>query len=83
MTQTPNTLDGRLESIDREKLAMTCREGKRHHYTMAKDAEVTCDGKPSEAADLKVGTTVRVTEHRDDATVATAVRAGTGIPTMG
>ena len=83
MNQTANTLDGRLESIDSEKLAMTCREGKRHDYTMARDAEVTCDGKAGRAADLKVGTTVRVTEHKDDKTVATAVRAGTGIPTMG
>jgi hypothetical protein len=49
---------------------------------VANDARVTCDGQASKAADLKAGTHVRVTPHKDDKSVATAVESGKHIPAM-
>jgi hypothetical protein len=50
---------------------------------MAKDAKVTGDGKASKAEDLKAGSDVRVTAHKDDETVATAIESGKHIPAAG
>ena len=88
MTETPakthegNSLDGKVVSVAGGKLTTTCSEGHQHCHTLAKDAKVTCDGKTSKAADLKAGTHVRVTTHKDDKTVATAVESGKHIPAM-
>lgn len=68
--------DGTVVGVAGDKLTTTCSEGKQHCHTVAKDAKVTCDGKASKAADLKPGTPVRVTPHKDDKTVATAVESG-------
>lgn len=76
MTETCKTHDGKVVSVVGDKLTTTCNEGKQHCHTMAKDAKVTCDGKASKAADLKAGTHVRVTEKKDDKSVATAVESG-------
>jgi hypothetical protein len=73
---TENTHDGKVVSVAGDKLTTTCCEGKQHCHTVAKDAKVTCDGKDSKAADLKAGTHVRVSTHKDDKTVATAVDSG-------
>ena len=84
MTQTSEkTHDGKVVSVTGDKLTTTCSEGKQHCHTMAKDAKVTCDGLASKAADLKAGTHVRVTTHKDDKTVATAVESGKHIPATG
>ena len=81
MTKTPAaTHDGKVVSVAGDKLTTTCGEGKQHCHTVAKDAKVTCDGKASKAADLKAGTDVRVTIHKDDKTVATAVASGKHAP---
>lgn len=81
MTEThANTHDGKVVSITGDKLTTTCGEGKQHCHTVAKDAKVTCDGHPSKVADLKTGTPVRVTRHKDDKSVATAVDSGKHIP---
>jgi hypothetical protein len=81
MTVTPaKTHDGKVVSVAGDKLTTTCSEGKQHCHTVAKDAKVTCDGKDSKAADLKAGTPVRVSTHKDDKTVATAVESGKHIP---
>ena len=77
------THDGKVVSMTGDKLTTTCSEGKQHCHTVAKDAKVTCDGKDSKAADLKAGTPVRVTPHKDDKTVATAVDSGKHIPAAG
>ena len=82
-THDGKTHDGKVVSVVDDKLTTTCSEGKQHCHTMAKDAKVTCDGKASQAADLKAGTCVRVTTHKDDKTVATAVESGKNLPTMG
>ena len=84
MTETPaKTHDGKVVSVTGDKITTTCSEGKQHCHTMAKDAKVTCDGQASKAADLKAGTHVQVTTHKDDKTVATAVESGKHIPATG
>ncbi len=72
--------DGTVVGVAGDKLTTTCSQGKQHCHTVAKDATVTCDGKASKTADLKPGTPVRVTPHKDDKTVATAVESGKHIP---
>ena len=72
--------EGKVVAVADDKLTTTCCEGKQHCHTIAKDAKVTCDGKDSKAADLIAGTDVRVTTHKDDKTVATAVESGKNIP---
>ena len=47
------------------------------------NAKVTCDGQANTATDLKAGTHIRVTTHKDDKTVATAVESGKHIPVTG
>jgi hypothetical protein len=83
MTEAPaKTHDGKVVSVAGDKLTTTCSEGKSHCHTVAKDAKVTCDGHASKVADLKAGTCVRVTPHKDDKNVATAVDSGKHIPAM-
>ena len=77
------THEGKVVSVAGDKLTTTCSEGKQHCHTMAKDAKVTCDGKAAKAADLKTGTSVRVTTRADDKSVATAVESGKNIPAAG
>jgi hypothetical protein len=79
MTQAANatkTHEGKVVSIEGDKLKTTCSKGNEHCHTVAKDAKVTTDGKDSKATDLKSGTCVKVTEHTDDKTVATAIESG-------
>jgi hypothetical protein len=81
MTATSkNTHVGKVVSVVGEKLTTICSEGKQHCHTMAKDAKVTCDGHASKVADLKPGTPVRVTSHKDDNNLATHVDSGKHIP---
>ena len=74
------THEGKVVSVAGDKLTTKCSEGKEHCHTMAKDAKVTCDGKASKASDLKAGTPVHVTTHKDDKTVATHIESGKNIP---
>jgi hypothetical protein len=77
MTKTPEgTHEGKVVKVAGDKLTTTCNQGHEHCHTMAKDAKVSCDGKTCKASDLKAGTDVRVTLHKDDKTVATAVDSG-------
>lgn len=77
MTTSPvKTLDGTVVGVTGDTLTTTCGDGKQHSHTVTKDAKVTCDGKASKTADLKVGTPVRVTPHKDDKSKATAVESG-------
>jgi hypothetical protein len=73
--------NGKVVSVSGDKLTTTCSEGKQHCHTVAKDAKVTCDGHTGKIADLKVGTQVQVTPHKDDKNVATAVESGKTIAT--
>ena len=76
---TPKIHEGKVDSVVGDKLNTTCSKGNQHCHTMAKDAKVTCDGKASKASDLKAGTCVHVTPHKDDKSVATAVESGKDI----
>ncbi|WP_254510234.1 hypothetical protein [Anatilimnocola floriformis] len=75
--------EGKVVKVAGDKLTTTCSEGKEHQHTVAKDAKVTCDGSVCKASDLKVGTPVRVTTHKDDKTVATAIDSGKHVPAAG
>jgi hypothetical protein len=82
-THTTTTHDGKVVSVAGDKLTTTCGEGKQHVHTMAKDARITHDGQASKVADLKAGTSVRLTTSKDDKNVATSVESGKHIPAMG
>jgi hypothetical protein len=83
MTQaSAKTHDGKVVTVIGDKLTTTCSEGHQHCHTLAKDAKVTCDGHASKAADLKPGTSVRVTTKMDDKNTATAIESGKHIPAM-
>lgn len=72
------THDGRMVSLAGDKLVMTTkagRESKEHVHRLAPTAEMTLDGKPCKAADLKAGTKIRVTMQTGDAKLATHVEA--------
>jgi hypothetical protein len=75
-TTSANTHEGTVVGLTGDKLTTTCCKGHEHSHTMAKDAKVTCDGKAGKVADLKAGTCVRITEKKDDKSVATAVESG-------
>lgn len=78
--KTPtNTHEGTVVSVAGDKLTTTCGEGKQHTHTLAHDGTVTHDGQAVKAKDLKAGTAVRVTTHKDDKAVATHVESGKGI----
>lgn len=77
------THNGKVVSVTGDKLTTTCDQGKQHCHTVAKDAKVTCDGQAAKPMDLKAGTQVRVTTHKDDKNVATAVESGKHIPATG
>jgi hypothetical protein len=76
---TSNKLEAKVDSVQGDKLNTTCAQGNQHCHTVAKDAKVTCDGKASKTADLKAGTCVHITPHKDDKNVATAVESGKDI----
>ena len=76
------THDGKVVSMAGDKLTTAAHDGTEHHHTVAKDAKVTHDGKACKAADLKAGTEVRVTCHKDDKSVATHVASGKAAPAM-
>jgi hypothetical protein len=75
-TTSANTHEGTVVGVAGDKLRTKCGKGHEHCHTMAKDAKVTCDGKAGKVADLKAGTCVRVTQKKDDKSVATAVESG-------
>lgn len=81
--QPAKTHEGKVVTVSGDKLTTTCAEGKEHCHTMAKDAKVTCDGKASQIGDLKAGSQVRVTTHKDNSQLATAVDSGKQSPATG
>lgn len=68
-----NTFEGNVVSITGNKLVMRNKEGVAFSHTLAKDANVTCDGKACKTEDLKAGAQIRVTTKRDDRNVATGI----------
>lgn len=76
MKSSVTTHDGKVVSVVGDKLTTTCDKGNEHCHTIAKDAKVTCDGKAGRVVDLKVGADVRLTTHKDDKSIATAIESG-------
>ena len=76
------THDGKVVSVAGDKLTTATHDGTEHHHTVARDATVTHDGRACKTTDLKAGTEVRVTCHKDDKSVATHVAAGKAAPAM-
>lgn len=74
--------DGRVEAVSDNHLTTTCAEGNEHHYTVATDAKVSCDGKASQVSDLKVGSTIRMTMCQDDANRVIGIDCGQHIPEL-
>ena len=70
------THEGKIVSVSGNQITSTCVEGDEWQYTLAKDAKITCDGKPSKLDELKVGMPVRVTACTDDDAKASCVSAG-------
>ena len=73
---TAKTHDHNVVSVAGDKLTSTCIQGKEHHYTVAKDAKISCDGNVSKLADLKAGTPIRITCSKDDEKKLTAIESG-------
>jgi hypothetical protein len=71
-----NCCDGIVVEISGDQLISTCSEGDEHHYTVAKDARITCDGKESDLADLEEGATIRMTLCEGDESTITAIDCG-------
>lgn len=72
--------DGKVGGVKGDKLTTTCSDGKTHCHTIAKDAKVTCDGKPGKAEDLKAGSVVRVTPCKDDKNLARVIDCEKPVP---
>lgn len=77
-----NCCDGKVVKIAGDKLTSTCAKGNEHHYTVAKDASVTCDGKESDLSEIKKGSTIRMTMCKDDHERVIAVDCGAHIPEL-
>jgi hypothetical protein len=77
-----NCCDGKLVKVAGDNLTSTCAKGDEHHYTVAADAKVTCDGKASKSSDLKAGSTIRMTMSKDDKNKVTAIDCGKHIPEL-
>ena len=73
--RSKNTFEGKVVSITGEKLVMANSEGKEYSHTLAKSAQLTCDGAACQAEELKPGSKIRVTTKEGDRNVATCIEA--------
>jgi CTP-dependent riboflavin kinase len=69
------TQDGKVVSINDDKLIMTNKDGKEFTSTLARDGKLTIDGKVARFVDLKPGTRVRVTVLGDGKQLTNYVEA--------
>jgi hypothetical protein len=77
-----NCCDGKVEAVSGNHLTTTCAKGNEHHYTVAQDAKVSCDGQASQASDLKVGSTIRMTICQENENRVIGIDCGTHIPEL-
>ena len=70
-----NMHEGKVISVEGNKLHSTCHEGKSHSHTVAADAKVTCDGASCKTEELKPGAKIRVTTKPEDKHTATKVES--------
>ena len=75
--EKPNVHEGKVVKAAEGKLIMTDKDGKNEHsHFVAKDVEVTVDGKGSKFEDLKLGQTIKVTtKKRDDKVLVVEIEA--------
>lgn len=74
--------DEKLVKVSGDRVTSTSAKGDEHTYTVAKDAKITCDGQASKVADLKAGTTIRMTLCKDEKNKVTAIDCGNHIPEL-
>ncbi len=74
--------DETFVKVSGDKLTSTCGKGNEHSYTVAKEAKVTCDGKEAKLAELKAGSTIRLTMCEDDKNKILAIDCGKHIPAL-
>ncbi len=79
---TGNCCDGIVVEVSGNHLTSTCGKGDEQQFTVAKDAKITCDGKPSRLTDLEEGTTIRMTLSVDDKRLVRAIDSGAHIPEL-
>ncbi len=70
-----NMFEGKVISMLGNKLVVATKEGKERSHTLATDAKVTRDGTTCKAADVRVGSMVRVTTKKEDHTIATGIES--------
>jgi RNase P/RNase MRP subunit p29 len=68
-----NSFEGKVVSMTGNKLVMRNKDGTAVSHVLAKDAKVTCNGKPGATDDLKAGTEIRVSTKTDNRNVATGI----------
>lgn len=75
--QAGSTHEGLVVSAAEGKLTMTDKDGKNEHtHQVARDAQITCDGKQCRLEDLKKGFAIKVTtEKRGNLEMATKIEA--------
>jgi hypothetical protein len=73
---------GKVVQVSGDRLTSTGENGDEHQYTVAKEATITCDGKPGKLADVKKGATVRMTMCKDDDKKVMAIDCGRHIPEL-
>ncbi len=70
------THEGKVVSVSGQNLVMTMKgETKEHTHVIARDAQITLDGKAVTAQDLKPGMTIMVTTPKGDLKTVTKVQA--------
>lgn len=77
-----NSYDGKIVNVTGDKLTCTCAKGHEHHYRVAKEAKISCDGKDALLTDLKTSSTIRMTMCKDDRSKVLAIDCGKHIPTL-
>ena len=70
-----NVIEGKVVRLDGHKLVIKDDQGHEYTQTLAKDANVTCDGASGQAAEPKAGSRIRVTTKKDDRCTATGVES--------
>lgn len=72
---SPKTFEGRIVSMTGDKLVMLSKEGTEYSHTLAKDAQLTCDGTVCKAEALKPGYKIRVTTKKGERDVVNSIES--------
>ncbi len=72
---SPQLYEGQFVSVTGNGLLMTSEAGREYAYTLAQDAQVSCDGTACKPEDLKVKSKIRVTTLKKDRNMVTCIEA--------